>query len=216
MLSFSNNKTFTFSNLSALINYSATFAIGFLLSLYLQHIKDMSARDAGFILVTQPFIMAIFSPLAGKISDRIEPQVVASYGMGILTIGLIIFTFISPAFSLIWIVLNLALIGFGFALFSSPNTNAIMSSVDKKYYGVASSTLASMRMVGQMFSMGIVIVIFTAFLGHAEISNVNQEEFISSLRFLFLLFGILCFIGIFASLARGRIHNEKIFSFPDS
>jgi MFS family permease len=213
---FKNNKTFTFSNLSALINYSATFAIGFLLSLYLQHIKDMSARDAGFILVTQPFIMAIFSPLAGKISDRIEPQVVASYGMGILTIGLIIFTFISPAFSLIWIVLNLALIGFGFALFSSPNTNAIMSSVDKKYYGVASSTLASMRMVGQMFSMGIVIVIFTAFLGHAEISNVNQEEFISSLRFLFLLFGILCFIGIFASLSRGRIHNEKIFSFPDS
>lgn len=206
---FKTSKTFTFSNLSALINYSATFAIGFLMSLYLQHIREMSSRDAGIILVTQPVLMALFSPLAGRLSDRIEPQVVASYGMGILTIGLIIFTFITPTFSIVWIILNLALIGFGFALFSSPNTNAIMSSVDKKYYGVASSTLASMRMVGQMFSMGIVIVMFSIILGNVELSKADQGDFISSLRFLFLLFSILCFLGIFASLSRGKIHNNN-------
>ena len=205
---FRSSRTFTFSNLSALINYSATFAIGFLMSLYLQNVKNMTSRDAGFILITQPVMMALFSPLAGKLSDKIEPQKVSSFGMALLTIGLIIFIFISPGFDLVYIILNLALIGFGFALFSSPNTNAIMSSVEKKYYGVASSTLASMRMIGQMFSMGIVIVIFTAFIGKAEISGANLNDFIISLRLLFILFSVLCFVGIFASLASGKIHDS--------
>lgn len=205
---FKTSRTFTFSNLSALINYSATFAIGFLMSLYLQNVKGLQTRDAGMILITQPLMMAIFSPLAGRISDKIEPQKVASIGMALLTVGLIIFTFISQDFSLGLIIFNLALIGFGFALFSSPNMNAIMSSIDKKYYGVASSTLASMRMVGQMFSMGIVIVVFSLFIGKAEISRVNQTEFLYCLKLLFILFSILCFLGIFASLARGKIHKD--------
>ncbi|HEY5122734.1 MAG TPA: MFS transporter [Ignavibacteria bacterium] len=204
---FKTNKTFTFSNIAALINYSATFAISFIMSLYLQKVKGLNPQDAGLILVTQPVLMAIFSPLAGKLSDKIEPRKVASIGMGILTAGLITFSFINLSFSYILIIINLAIIGFGFALFSSPNTNAVMSSVEKKYYGVASSTLSSMRMVGQMFSMGIVIVIFSIFIGKAEITSENQNDFIYSIRLAFALFSMLCFLGIFASLRRGKIHN---------
>ena len=204
---FISNRTFTFSNLSALINYSATFAIGFLMSLYLQNIMLYSPQDAGIILVTQPLMMAIFSPFAGRLSDKIEPQIVSSSGMAILTVGLVIFVFLSPGFGLGPIILNLALLGFGFALFSSPNVNAIMSSVEKKYYGVASSTLASMRMIGQMFSMGIVIVIFSLLIGKAEITNENQSLFMSSVKTAFILFSVLSFIGIFTSLSRGKIHG---------
>ncbi len=208
LIVFKSNKTFTYSNIAALINYSATFAISFLMSLYLQNIKGLTSQDAGFILVTQPLMMAVFSPLAGKLSDKIEPQKVASLGMGFLTGGLILFAFLNVDFSYLLIIVNLAIIGFGFALFSSPNTNAVMSSVDKRYYGVASSTLSSMRMVGQMFSMGIVIVIFSIFIGKGEITADNQEAFISGIRLAFLLFSVLCFLGIFASLARGKIHNN--------
>lgn len=205
---FRHNKTFVFSNLAALINYSATFAIGFILSLYLQSVKGMSAQDAGFILMTQPVMMALFSSFAGRMSDKIEPQIVSSVGMGLLTVCLIIFIFINPDFSNLFIVVNLAFIGLGFALFSSPNSNAVMSSVEKKYYGVASSTLSSMRMVGQMFSMGIVIVIISMFIGKAEITIENTGSFINSIRTIFLIFSILCFIGIFASLSRGKIHGS--------
>ncbi|MBN1633215.1 MAG: MFS transporter [Ignavibacteria bacterium] len=205
---FRHNRTFVFSNLAALINYSATFAIGFILSLYLQSVKGLSSQDAGFILMTQPVVMALFSTFAGRMSDKIEPQIVASVGMGLLTVCLIVFIFISPDFGNVFIVVNLAFIGLGFALFSSPNSNAVMSSVEKKYYGVASSTLSSMRMVGQMFSMGIVIVIISMFIGKAEITIENQEFFIGSVRIIFLIFSILCFIGIFASLSRGKIHGS--------
>lgn len=204
---FLSNRTFTFSNLSALINYSATFAVGFLMSLYLQNIMSLSPQDAGLILVTQPLLMAVFSPFAGRLSDKIEPQVVASSGMAILTVGLTVFVFLNPGFGIIPIILNLALLGFGFALFSSPNVNAIMGSVEKKYYGVASSTLASMRMIGQMFSMGIVIVIFSLLIGKAEVIQQNPSGFALSVKIAFIFFSALSFIGIFTSLSRGKIHK---------
>ena len=204
---FISNRTFTFSNLSALINYSATFALTFLLSIYLQNVEGLTAQHAGLILVTQPLVMAIFSPVAGRLSDRFEPQIVSSAGMAILTIGLVIFAFINTGYGIALIISNLVLVGFGFALFSSPNANAIMSSIEKKYYGVASSTLASMRMIGQMFSMGIVIVIFALLIGKSVITPEHNVSFMHSLRLAFIIFSVLSFIGIFTSLSRGKIHE---------
>src|ERR1035437_3627249 len=137
---FTSNKAFAFSNLAALINYSATFAVGFLLSFYLQYIKGYNPQTAGIILVSQPVIMAVFSPISGKISDKTEPRIVASTGMIITTIGLFILIFLKVETSLFFIITSLVFLGFGFALFSSPNTNAVLSSVDKKFLGVAAST----------------------------------------------------------------------------
>lgn len=207
---FKENRTFAFSNLAALINYSATFAIGFLMSLYLQNIKNFSPGKAGFILGFQPLFMAIFSPFAGRLSDKIEPQKISSIGMTLITIILIVLGFINQNFNIYLIIINLSILGVGFALFSSPNTNAVMSSVEKKYYGVASSMLSSFRLFGQTFSMGFVIVIFSLFLGTKNnIAGENIGNFLLSLKIAFWTFAFLCFLGIFASLARGSIHSEK-------
>ncbi|MDD5591281.1 MAG: MFS transporter, partial [Dehalococcoidales bacterium] len=85
---FRKNKVFAFSNLATLLNYSALFAVGFLLSLYLQYIKGLDPQNAGLILVAMPAVQAALSPLAGRLSDRIEPRILASIGMGINAIGL--------------------------------------------------------------------------------------------------------------------------------
>jgi len=92
---FRNNPVFLFSNISALINYNATFAVGFLLSLYLQYIKELKPSKAGLVLISQPVIMAIFSPVSGKISDKIEPRIISSIGMGITFISLVMMFFIN-------------------------------------------------------------------------------------------------------------------------
>jgi EmrB/QacA subfamily drug resistance transporter len=202
---FLHNATFGFSNLAALINYSATFAVTFLLSLYLQYIKSFTPQHAGFILVAQPVMMAVFSPLAGRLSDKIEPRIVASLGMGLSAAGLFLFRFLSPGTTVGYIVGSLMLIGFGFALFSSPNTNAVMSSIDKRFYGVGSATLGTMRLTGQMLSMGIATVIFALHIGSARITPDLYPQFLASLRTAFTLFAALCFGGIFASLARGKM-----------
>ncbi|HGE71666.1 TPA: MFS transporter, partial [Candidatus Poribacteria bacterium] len=177
---FKNSRSFAFSNLAALINYSATSATGFLISLYLQYIKSLTPRNAGFILLAQPITQAIFSPLAGRLSDKIEPRIVASIGMGLTAIGLLLLINLNNSVSLLFIIVSLIFLGFGFALFSSPNTNAIMSSVEKRYYGVASGTLATMRMVGQMLSMGVVMLIFSIYIGKEKITPEYYQAFLIS------------------------------------
>lgn len=201
---FIKNKVFAFSNYAALINYSATFAIGFLLSLYLQYIKGLNPQQAGLILVIQPLLMAIFSPLTGKLSDKLDPGKIASIGMALIAAGLFTMAFIGMNTSIWFISAILIVFGIGYALFSSPNTNAIMSSVEKKYYGIASGTVGTMRLIGQMSSMGIAMMIFSIFIGKVEINPSNYGAFITSLQTAFLIFGVLCFIGIFLSLARGK------------
>jgi EmrB/QacA subfamily drug resistance transporter len=205
---FMENRTFAFSCLSALINYSATFAVSFLLSLYLQYIKGLSPQGAGVVLIAQPIVMAVFSPLAGKLSDRIEPRVIASLGMALTTLGLILLALINHNTTLLYIVISLMVLGFGFALFSSPNMNAIMSSVAKRYYGIASGSVGTMRVLGQMLSMGIATLVFALFIGRAEIMPELYPELIKSIKIAFIIFSGLCAAGIFFSLSRGELRSQ--------
>lgn len=207
---FRNNMVFAFSNLAALVNYSATFAVAFLLSLYLQYIKGLTPQEAGIILVSQPIVQAMFSPIAGRLSDKIEPRTVASLGMAITFVGLSFLAFIGDNTTLSFIIACLILLGFGFALFSSPNTNAIMSSVERRFYGVAGAMVSTMRTVGMMFSMGVVMLIFALFIGQVEIIPENYPSFIASARIAFAVSAVLCFGGIFASLARGKMNREHM------
>jgi len=205
---FRSNRVFAFSNLAALINYSATAAVGFLLSLYLQYVKGLSPQNAGLVLISQPVIQAIFSPLAGRLSDRVESRVVASAGMGLTTLGLALLAWLSQATSFAFIMATLVILGLGFAFFSSPNTNAVMSAVEKRFYGVASATVATMRLLGQMFSMAVAMLLLALFVGKVQITPERHAAFLASLRVAFSVFAALCFVGIFASLARGRMHEE--------
>lgn len=201
---FSHNRVFAFSNAAALINYSATSAVSFLLSLYLQYARGLPPRKAGLVLIAQPVVMAVFSPLAGRVSDRVEPRYVASLGMAISSAGLFLFGLVGPGTSLSFVVAGLLLLGFGFALFSSPNTNAVMGSVGGRSLGVASSTLGTMRLTGQMLSMGITVLIMAVVMGNVRIEAGSIPLFLRSTRIAFSVFGALCVAGVFASLARGK------------
>jgi EmrB/QacA subfamily drug resistance transporter len=201
------NKVFRYSNLAAFINYASTFAVTFLLSFYLQYIKQLNAQQAGFILLFQPILMAILSPFTGNLSDKIEPRIVATIGMSLSTIGLIMLAFISFDTSIMYIIFSLVILGTGFALFSSPNTNAVMSSVEKQHFGIASATLGTMRLTGQMFSMGMAMLIFSVFIGKNLIDSKHFVGLIYSLNFSFALFSLFSFAGIFASFIRGNVRN---------
>jgi EmrB/QacA subfamily drug resistance transporter len=204
---FIENRTFAFSCLAALINYSATFAVTFLLSLYLQYIKGLSPQAAGLVLIAQPVMMAAFSPLSGKLSDRIEPRVIASAGMVLTMFGLVLLAFIGNDTVLIFIIVSLMILGFGFALFSSPNMNAIMGSVDQRFYGIASGSVGTMRLLGQMLSMGIATLIFALFIGRAQIAPEYYPALIKSVRVALLVFAGLCGVGIYFSLYRGQLRK---------
>ncbi len=205
---FRKNRLFAYSNLAAFINYSSTFAVAFLLSFYLQSVIGLSARDAGLIMVSQPVVMVLVAPFSGRLSDRIEPRYISSAGMALTAISLAVFIFLEYM-SLFMIMANLVFLGAGLGLFVSPNTNAIMSSVKKKDIGIASGSMGTMRLLGQMFSMGMVMLIFSIYIGREEITPGNTSEFINSLPVSFTILSVLCFAGIYASYSRGNIRARN-------
>jgi EmrB/QacA subfamily drug resistance transporter len=197
-----SNRVFSFSNLAALIHYAATSAIAFFLSLYLQYLKGLDPRTAGLVLMTQPVMMALFSIPAGRLSDRTDPGRIASTGIAITSAGILMLTFLHTDTSLVYIISVLALIGAGYALFSSPNSNAIMSSVERKHLGIASGMLGTMRMIGQTMSLGVAMILMALFLGSQKITPANYPALLETIRTGLIIFALLCIPAIFASLAR--------------
>ena len=206
---FRHNPVFAFSCLASLLHYGATWAVSFLLSLYLQFVKGLSPQETGLVLLAQPSMMAIFSPLAGGLSDRIEPRIVASLGMSLTCIAIFVLALLEADSSLVFIVTVLLVLGFGYALFSSPNANAIMSSVDRPFHGVASGTLSTMRVIGQTISIGITMSLIGVFIGHKEITSGQADALVRTMRVAFLVFGTLCVGAVFSSLARGKLRRAE-------
>lgn len=202
---FKNNRTFIFSNLAALFVYAAIFALTFLLSLYLQYNRGFSPEQAGLIMVVQPVLQAALSPFMGKLSDRVEPRIVTSIGMVLICLGLITFALLTKDTPIIIVIIALAVFGIGFAFFASPNVNAIMSSVVPRFYGVASAMISTTRCIGQMLSMGITTVAMAAIIGRVVITQEYYPAYLNSAKIAFGIFAFLCFLGIFASLARGKL-----------
>ena len=196
---FFENKVFKYSSLSALINYSATFAISFMLSLYLQYVRGLSPRDAGLILIVQSIMMAVVSFASGKLSDKMSASFLSTLGMSIIFLGLIGLCFIGESTNFYIIIALLVLIGFGFGVFSSPNMNILMSSVDKQYYGFASATAGTMRLVGQSLSMGIAMMSISLLIGDIKFSAAVHTELMYSMRITFIICSVLCLFGVYAS-----------------
>jgi len=205
---FTQNRLFAFSNLAALINYSATFAIVFLLSLYLQKLKGFSPSYAGTLLVAQPIMMTIFSPISGSLSDKLQPRYLTTIGMTMCTFGLASFAYFSLQTPVWLIIFMLLWVGLGFALFSSPNMNTIMSSVNKTQYGLASGSAATMRVVGQIASMTIAAVFFSLMFEGKAIELVSNTIFLKAMKYAFICFAVISAFGIYFSFNRGKINRE--------
>jgi EmrB/QacA subfamily drug resistance transporter len=201
---FTKNRGFAFSNVAALLNYGATFAVGYLIAIYLQVIMGYSSQTAGFIMISQPLIMMVVSPLAGRLSDRFSSYKLSSLGMGFCAFGIMFFALIKIDTSLTWIITGLIVTGLGFGLFSSPNTNAVMGSVADEDHGVASSILTTMRSVGHSSSMALVTIVMGVYMGDLPLSEANPETLMQAIHTIFFIGIFICILGVFFSLARKK------------
>lgn len=199
---FASNISYSLSNLAALLNYAATYAISYLLAIYLQVVAGYPSQTAGLILLAQPIIMAVLSPTMGRLSDRISPFKMASFGMALIAVCLFVFSFVGINTPVWFIVIVLCITGFGFAAFSSPNTNAVMSCVGKESYGVASSLLATMRNLGHVSSMVIVTIIVSLNLGDVALADATPEGLVHTMKVAYLVFTAICIFGVFCSAKR--------------
>ena len=202
---FFTNRVFTFSCLASVIIYTATFANVVQVNLFLQYLKGLSATTAGLIMMCQPMTMAIFSPIAGRLSDKFEPRYLSTVGMAITCFGLVMLSNLRIGSELNYLILSLVITGLGFSLFSPPNVNAIMGSVEKKSYGSATGAMATMRIIGQMSSMILVTLIFALIIGSVEINQDNYLNLEEAIHTTFTIAAILCIPGLYFSMARGKV-----------
>ena len=201
---FLSNRVFRMSSFAALINYSATFAIGFMLSLYLQYIKGLDAQKAGLTLVIQPVVQTVIAPLAGKWSDKVNASKIATLGMAIIVVCLLSMLLLTPDTPLFLLFAILVVLGAGFALFSSPNVNVIMGSVEKRFLGMASATTGTMRLTGQSISMGITMMMISIFVGKTQITADVYPLFMKCMHYTLGIFVFLCALGVYTSMVRNN------------
>lgn len=209
------NRLFAAANLSAFLNYTSYFGVGFLMSFYLQRVLGLGPAEAGLILLSMPLVMAFLSPVSGWLSDRFGSRLLSSAGMALMCLGLFMFSTLSVDSSRSDVIVRLLLLGVGMGVFSSPNTSAVMGSVGKDRLGVAAGTLATMRFTGQSMSLAVMgAVAATAipsktlsdlFVGlRSETGTVMAEAFVEGLRRAFFVSGFISALGIFTSLIRGK------------
>lgn len=199
------NRVFGLSSLAALLMYSTTFSILVLISLYLQYLKALTPAAAGLVMLAQPLMVALISPLSGRLSDRVEARLLASAGIGVTALGLLLLSRLEPTTSLSYLVLCLLLTGSGFGLFGSPNISAIMGAAGRGELGQAGGTAATMRILGQLCSMGIVAMAFALTIGQVEIAPATYPALMRALELSFLAATALCVPAAWCSLARGRV-----------
>jgi MFS family permease len=199
---FLHNKNYTCSNFAALLNYGATYALTYLMSTYLQVVQGFSASIAGIILISQPICMAAVSPVMGRLSDKHSPYILATIGMSICAVSILLFCFIGVSTPLPVVIIGLVLMGVGVGTFSSPNNNAIMSTVNPKDNGVASSLLNTMRAVGQSFSLAIITLISSINLGSESFSSASPTQMVGATRICFIVFIVISACAILLSVQR--------------
>ena len=206
---FFKNRKFSSSNFASLSAYLATFAVTTILNYHLQYIKGFDSQSAGMILLVAPLCQVVLAPIAGRLSDRYVPQVLAAIGMGLGTISLVLFSFLNSQTPIEFLIVSMMIYGVGFGLFSPPNTNVIMSSVPPKDTSVASAAVSTMRTVGQAMSMGILTLVFAFVMGNVPIIEQYYPLLISSCQITCIICVVLCIASVFASLV-GIKSNDAV------
>ena len=196
---FFKNHKFLSANFASLCAYLATYAVTTILNYHLQYIKGFDSQTAGMILLVAPFCQVVLAPIAGRLSDRFVPQILAAIGMALGTLSLILFSFLDSTTSIEFLFVAMILYGIGFGLFSPPNTNVIMGSVPPKDTSVASAAVATMRTVGQAMSMGILTLVFAFVMGDVPIIQQYYPLLIQSCQITCIVCVVLCIASVFAS-----------------
>ena len=114
-----------------------------------QHDFGLTAVQTGLLITPWPLVLIVVAPLAGRLSDRINPGLLGGIGLAVMALGLVLMATLPPEPSFVQIGWRMALCGAGFGLFQSPNNRVLLSSAPRERSGGASGMLSTSRLLGQ-------------------------------------------------------------------
>ncbi|BDZ67625.1 MFS transporter [Methanobacterium ferruginis] len=202
------NRAYVINNVTSIVNYGPGILTTFLLTLYLQNIRNLSPNQTGLLLCIQSVFIAIFSILTGKLLDSMKSRHIAAIGMVLTAISLTILTFLGETTSFMVIVVALAILGSGYGLSAASSTEIAVEYVEKRFYGLSSASLNTMRVVGQLMGMGVTLAVLNIFIGNASLNPSNYAQFIEGAKIPFLIFAILCYVSIYGYFIMGESNKD--------
>jgi len=188
---------------SALMNYLCTYSVMFLVPFYLIQYRGFNPAHSGLLLSCQAVAMAAVAPFSGSLSDRIGSRLLSSFGMAVLTVGLLLLAFVSPTAADGEIAVRLAICGLGIGIFVSPNSSALMGSVSVQRRGVASAILAGARTTGMVMGVALAGAVFSTALAIYGGTLGPSSGFMPAFRDAFLAAALCGAIGLGTSMVRG-------------
>jgi EmrB/QacA subfamily drug resistance transporter len=208
-LSLFSNRVFAFANISALLNFVATYAVVFLTPFYLSIVLGYDVLKIGLVMAASPVATLVVAPLSGAVSDRIGTRPLAFCGMCLSAAGLLLLSRLEAGSDAADVAWRLAIAGAGAGLFGSPNNSAVMGSVPVVHLGIASGILAAMRNVGMVLGIAVSGAVLyncapvthsmrTGAFGEAEI-----QEFLCGLRWAYIVGAAIAGVGALTSLVAG-------------
>jgi EmrB/QacA subfamily drug resistance transporter len=202
------NRVFSRSLLGNVCIYWSNYPFVFLFSLYLQFIREMTPSEAGQILMLQPITMAIIAPIAGRLSDQFEPRIIATAGTLVMACAFLMLQTLNYDTTIILLCIAMITQGLGFGLFTTPNNNAALSSMDKTRLGIASAMLNLARVGGNMIGTGMVLLLVALFIGRVKI---EPNQYPALMTVVSVALGVSLFLtisGSYFSYSRGNIRKQ--------
>jgi MFS family permease len=205
------HKVFSRACIAGYMNYGSSYSVSFFLALYLQSVGALSPSQAGLILLIQPAVQVALTAKFGSYSDRIRnKRLLPTMGMTLTCVAVFMIIFLGMEVNYLYLAVILVMLGLGYALFSAPNTNTIMSSVPPAHRGEASGMIAVVRQIGMMTSMSIAMCCIALIMGSAD--NIGPSQYgqlTHVIEAAFTICLIMCITGTLFSWFRGDAPPEK-------
>lgn len=204
---FRGNRIYALSNLAVLLTFGATFAVGYIVAIYLENVIGMAAGTAGLFMLAQPVMQALVSPTSGRLSDIHSPAAIASAGIAVILAGLVVLDVAAAHQSLYAIVAGMTCIGVGNALFSAPNNNLILSCAGEAHMAEANATINTMRGVGQSASAAVAALMLGAIAGNIPFAQMTASSLTSAMQAVLIVCAVLGAAALACSASRRAGQN---------
>lgn len=202
-------KPFTFGNLAVMTSYMAMYTNSILLPFFLQEILKYNPLVTGLLILPYSVTLSVTAPISGRLSGKFGSRYLTLAGPVVFISALILFCMYDKNVQMWQIIFASGIMGIGNGLFQSPSNNAIMTSVKKEEFGIASGILALSRNMGNILGVAVTITLFETFRNfYTEAGKLYDSAFLISYRLTMcfgILFGIACFIFAFIAYRKENI-----------
>jgi EmrB/QacA subfamily drug resistance transporter len=171
------------------------FGLPFVMSLYLQQLRELSALQTGLSFLPMMLIGLVLTPFSARIVERFNPKAVIVCGLVSMAAGLLALAMFAGDVSVLWIAVLMGLVGLGGPLIAPPIAAVLLGSVPVELVGTASGVFNTSRQVGG----ALAVAIFGALLA-------QPAGFVSGMR-TSLLIGTV--VAVATALLSLRIHSAN-------